>query len=59
MILLDIRTLAKNETKCFKLANRKNVSDETMEIAAKLILILQQRMNLVKEIIGSVHMFRQ
>jgi hypothetical protein len=59
MIWLDIRTLAKNENKFFKLASKKNVTDETKERVAKLILILQKRMNLVKEMIGSIHMFRQ
>jgi hypothetical protein len=45
-------TRKKNENKFFKLAAPKTVSTETKEKVAKLILIIQKRLNLVKEFTG-------
>jgi hypothetical protein len=49
--------MAKNRNKFFKLCQPKAISQETKENVAKLILILQKRMKLVKEM-GSTYMFR-
>ena len=58
MVWLGLINLATNENKLFKLA-LKTISADIKAKVAKRALILQQRMNLVKDFTGSIHMLRQ